>query len=120
LTAGEGENLYPLGFMGEDLIYGVARQEDVSRNAVGSDRIYMYKVCICNTDGNILKEYAQENVYIVSCAKVSFFSIPRKFKTANSPISRKFKTANSPISRKFARGNGEREKGKGERLEVRG
>lgn len=68
LTAGEGENLYPLGFMGEDLIYGVARQEDVSRNAVGSDRIYMYKVCICNTDGNILKEYAQENVYIVSCA----------------------------------------------------
>ncbi len=67
LTAGEGENLYPLGFMGEDLIYGVARHEDVSRNAVGSDRIYMYKVCICNTDGRTLKEYEQENIYIVSC-----------------------------------------------------
>ncbi len=67
LTAGEGENLYPLGFMGEDLIYGVARQEDVSQNAVGSDRIYMYKVCICNAAGNVLKEYEQENVYIVSC-----------------------------------------------------
>lgn len=67
LTAQSAEKLYPLGFMGEDLIYGVARQEDISTNAVGSDRIYMYKICICNAQGQLLKEYVQENIYIVSC-----------------------------------------------------
>lgn len=63
----EDEYLYPLGFMEEDLIYGVAKREDVSTSIVGSDQIYMYKICICDADGNLLKEYEQENIYIVSC-----------------------------------------------------
>lgn len=67
LKAAEGEVLYPLGFMEEDLIYGVARQEDIFTNAVGSNRIYMYKVCICDSAGKLLKSYEQESIYIVSC-----------------------------------------------------
>lgn len=67
LRTTEGEVLYPLGFMGEDLIYGVARQEDIFTNAVGSNRVYMYKVCICDTTGKLLKTYEQESVYITSC-----------------------------------------------------
>ncbi len=67
LAAGKGEVLYPLGFMEEDLIYGVARKEDIFTNAVGSDRIYMYKICICDASGRELKSYEQESVYIVAC-----------------------------------------------------
>ena len=67
LRTTEGEVLYPLGFMGEDLIYGVARREDIFTNAVGSNRVYMYKVCICDTTGKLLKTYEQESVYITSC-----------------------------------------------------
>lgn len=67
LVAQDDEKLYPLGFMDEDLIYGVARQEDISTNAVGINHIYMYKVCICNAEGKLLKEYAHEDIYIVSC-----------------------------------------------------
>ena len=67
IASGTGEVLYPLGFMGEDLIYGVARKEDIFTNAVGSDRIYMYKICICDAEGKTLKSYEQENVYILSC-----------------------------------------------------
>lgn len=67
LKAKAGENLYPLGFMEEDLIYGIAKQEDITVDSVGRSRIPMYKVCICDAEGNILKEYEQENIYMTAC-----------------------------------------------------
>ena len=67
LHAGEGEKLYPLGFMEEDLIYGSARQEEVAVDTVGRSLIPMYKVCICDSEGKLLKEYEHENVYITDC-----------------------------------------------------
>lgn len=70
IKAKTGEKLFPLGFMEEDLIYGVAREEDISTDAVGRNEVLMYKVCICDANGNLLKEYEQENIYIVSCSIV--------------------------------------------------
>ncbi|MBQ7775394.1 MAG: hypothetical protein IJ379_05680 [Lachnospiraceae bacterium] len=67
LHAGEGERLYPLGFMDEDLIYGVARQEDVAIDQMGRRLSPMYKVCICDSQGKLLKEYEQENIYMTGC-----------------------------------------------------
>lgn len=68
LKANPGERLYPLGFMEEDLIYGMARQEDIAMDSVGRTLEPMYKVCICNSKGELLKEYEQENIYMTSCS----------------------------------------------------
>ncbi len=62
-----GEEIMPLGFMGEDVIYGVAREEDIVRENSGRIFFPMYKVCICNSEGNLLKEYRQPNIYITGC-----------------------------------------------------
>lgn len=63
ISAGEGEQIMPLGFMGEDVIYGVAKEEDITIHEVGTVFFPMYKVCIKNTAGLLLKEYQQENIY---------------------------------------------------------
>ncbi len=63
----ENEYLYPLGFMGEDLVYGAANPEDIATSATGNHEIYMNTIYICDAQGKVLKEYAQENIYITSC-----------------------------------------------------
>lgn len=68
IRAEDGEAIRPLGFMGEDIIYGVARESDIRTE--NSEQIFypMYKVCISNSSGNNLKEYGQDGIYIVDCA----------------------------------------------------
>lgn len=63
IEAGASEQIRPLGFMGEDVIYGIAREEDIVVDEVGTTVFPMYKVCIKNTAGELLKEYQQENIY---------------------------------------------------------
>ncbi len=70
ILAQEGETHYPLGFMGEDMIYGTAKDEDVTVDAMGHRFIPMYKVTICNAEGQVLKVYEQENIYVLSCTIV--------------------------------------------------
>ncbi len=67
IEVGEDEIARPLGFMGEDIIYGVARQEDIVTDATGRQLFPMYQVCIRDDSGKLLKEYKQENIYTVSC-----------------------------------------------------
>lgn len=67
INAEEGERLFALGFMEEDLIYGVARDEDIAMDSSGRVLVPMYKVCICDSSGSILKKYEQENIYITNC-----------------------------------------------------
>ena len=67
-TAGRGEQIRPLGFMGEDVIYGIAKEEDIMIDEVGVTFFPMYKVCIKNTSGQLLKEYQQENIYTLDLA----------------------------------------------------
>lgn len=62
-----GEAIRPLGFMGEDIIYGVARQEDIAEENTGRIFFPMYKVCIAGSDGELLKEYRQDNIYVTGC-----------------------------------------------------
>lgn len=68
IIAGPGEAVRPLGFMGEDIIYGVAREEDIYQENSGRTFFPMYKVCICDSEGAILKEYFQENIYVTECS----------------------------------------------------
>ena len=68
IRAEDGEAIRPLGFMGEDIIYGVARESDIRTENSGQIFYPMYKVCISNSSGDNLKEYGQDVIYIVDCA----------------------------------------------------
>ena len=68
IRAEDGEAIRPLGFLGEDIIYGVARESDIRTENSGQIFYPMYKVCISNSSGDNLKEYGQDGIYIVDCA----------------------------------------------------
>ena len=68
IRAEDGEAIRPLCFMGEDIIYGVARESDIRTENSGQIFYPMYKVCISNSSGDNLKEYGQDGIYIVDCA----------------------------------------------------
>lgn len=68
IGAGEPNYILPLGFMGEDLIYGLARKEDVVEDSSGGILFPMYGIYIRNVSGEILKSYRQEGIYIQSCS----------------------------------------------------
>ena len=67
IKAGYGEYIMPLGFMGEDLVYGLARVRDVFMDVDGSMVFPMYKVVIRNAEGDILKEYEEDGIYVMDC-----------------------------------------------------
>lgn len=63
-----GENrMLPLGFINEDLIYGVARFADIMMDSTGAITFPMYAVYIQNEQGDILKNYEQKDLYVVGC-----------------------------------------------------
>ena len=64
ITAGSGEYIAPLGFMGEDLIYGLAHMEEVVQDKTGSTVFPMYMVKIQSENGEALKTYRQEGLYV--------------------------------------------------------
>ncbi len=64
IEAGNGEAIAPIGFMGEDLIYGIAKRSDIVLDNTGNTVFPMYCVRIQNEAEGILKEYKQENIYI--------------------------------------------------------
>ncbi len=67
ISVDAGEVIRPLGFMKEDIIYGVAYAADVVKENSGSVFFPMYKICICNASGELLKEYRQEDIYVTGC-----------------------------------------------------
>ncbi len=66
IEAGTDEYIKPLGFMEEDLIYGLAKSKDVVRDNTGNVLFPMYLVNIENEGGDILTSYSQEGMYIIS------------------------------------------------------
>lgn len=66
IEAGSGRYIKPLGFMNEDLIYGVAFKADISKDAFGATIFPMYQVCIQDERGNVLKEYKKSGIYVTN------------------------------------------------------
>lgn len=59
------ECLKPIGFMNEDIIYGVSKVDDVRYNALGDLAVLMDKVVIRDSkDDSVLKEYEFDGVYV--------------------------------------------------------
>lgn len=64
ITGSEDNRYRPLGFVGDDFIYGIAREGDLW---VQNGRIKdapMYRIEIMDKSGKIVKEYENENSYI--------------------------------------------------------
>lgn len=66
IHAEDGEVIAPLGFMGEDLIYGLVKKEDIVRDETGRVTFPIYKVIIQDELGEVIHSYEQDNTYVVS------------------------------------------------------
>ncbi len=64
VKAEDGLAIQPLGFIGNDLVYGLAKEEDAGKTASGNVIQPMYKLLICDFNGNVLKTYEEEGVYV--------------------------------------------------------
>lgn len=64
IEAKSSEYIRPLGFIGNDLIYGIAKQKRVKQNISGVTVFPMHVVYIVNSKGEVKKEYRKKNVYI--------------------------------------------------------
>lgn len=67
IEAGYDEYVKVLGFMGEDLIYGLAKRTKVVKEENGDILFPIYKVIIKNEEEKTLKEYQKEGFYVVDC-----------------------------------------------------
>ena len=65
IKAEPGEYCKAIGFMNEDVVYGVANKDDISVDRYGSSVFPMKKLVIQSQNGSILKEYRNEDIYIL-------------------------------------------------------
>ncbi len=66
ISAGGGNYIKPLGFMEEDLVYGLAHTSDVTTDNAGGILTPMYVVNIrSQSDNNIRKTYEKPGIYIL-------------------------------------------------------
>ncbi len=67
ITEGDGEYMKPLGFMGEDFVYGVAKASDVYLDAAGNTVYPMYRIRIMDAaseERNVLKTYEKSGCFV--------------------------------------------------------
>lgn len=67
IKSGYNQKITVMGFMGEDLIYGLVEKSDIRVENSGKVLFPVKKLLICNQDNKILKTYEKENCYIVGC-----------------------------------------------------
>lgn len=58
------ELIRPLGFVKEDIVYGVGRESDAGKNAAGEELIPFYKLEIRNGKNEVVKSYQVDGIYI--------------------------------------------------------
>jgi len=65
IRAESGEYCKAIGFMNEDVIYGLANVDDISEDMFGSEVFPMKELLIQAENGTILKRYYNEGIYIL-------------------------------------------------------
>ncbi len=68
LEADEGSIYTPIGFVGEDFVYGISGTEDLIRTTTGAVRYAMHTIMIESREGEVLKEYNGSGAYISDVA----------------------------------------------------
>lgn len=82
ITCGENERIRPIGFIGNDFIYGIAHSEDVFIDGNGEIQFPIYKVMIENSKGEVKKTYEQAGIYIMqSSIKENVLQLQRATKS---------------------------------------
>ncbi len=66
VSADEDDYIRVLGFMGEDMVFGLVHQEDVLADQMGNPVYAMYNIKIQDKDGNILENYHPDGIYVTS------------------------------------------------------
>ena len=59
-----GDYIILLGFMGEDLVYGLCHGDDVGVDRIGNPIYAMYSIRIEDLDGNLLENYHPDGIYV--------------------------------------------------------
>ena len=67
ITPAEGYLAIPLGFMGQDLIYGTVRTEDIITDSTGTQLQLMEHIYIVDQELNVLEDYHQDGYYVTGC-----------------------------------------------------
>ena len=101
ISAGGGEKIKALGFINEDLIYGLARDGDIVTDGAGNTVFGMYRVCIQSFSGEIRKDYRQEDAYVTDIRiRDGLIELFRARKTGNGyeEISSDHIMSNAPAS----------------------
>ncbi len=65
IQAGFGEGIVPIGFIGEDLVCGFYRVEDIYEDRTGNQIYPMYRIEIRDKDENLLKKYEVDDTYVI-------------------------------------------------------
>ncbi|MBO4890335.1 MAG: hypothetical protein J5574_05020 [Lachnospiraceae bacterium] len=69
ISSAPGEIVLPLGFMDNDVIYGCAKVNDITTDYTGKTVIPMYCIKIQDQNGNILKDYRQQGIFVLGIEK---------------------------------------------------
>lgn len=78
ITTVHDNRIRPLGFINNDLIYGIAQQADITNDVSGVLTFPMYAVYIQNEQGDILKSYEPTGIYVKDCiVKENLISLER-------------------------------------------
>lgn len=64
INAANGEYIALLGFMEEDLIYGLIKQQDIRNDYTGIATFPMYCLKIQGDTGEVLKTYSEKNIFV--------------------------------------------------------
>ena len=67
ISATEGTNVIPQGFIGNDFVYGVFEKQNEFINSDGTHSQYMKEIRIQNAQGEVLKTYSVDEEYISGC-----------------------------------------------------
>lgn len=64
IQATDGDAIKSLGFVGDDVIYGIAHLDDIKTDTSGRTVFPMYQVVICDETGSLIKCYEYDGYYV--------------------------------------------------------
>ena len=88
IVAEEGTNIKPIGFMEEDLIYGIANEADVVKEDQKVIKFPMQKLKIMAKTNEVIKEYRKDGLYLMDASiKDEILTIKRAQKMGEEYLS---------------------------------
>jgi len=64
IEADDNEYIKLIGYIGDDIVYGLIKESDIHNDRMGNPVYAMYAIRIEDKDGNILEDYSVDGIYI--------------------------------------------------------